>query len=218
VPLSDVATRIAARLNNADLAASSREIELLARYLDVLARWNRRINLTAFDLEELPEADAAIDRLIVEPMMAARFVRSSDRLAVDVGSGGGSPALPLKIARPDLRMVLIESRRRKSAFLREAIRTLDLADTSVATARADASWRPPDLAGQVDLVTLRAVRADRDLWGAIDALLRARGRLFWFVDDQGDEGEAPASWSSARPEVEGRRMPFLIVTRPQVGQ
>lgn len=175
----DFAPLIQSRLAEASVLASTAAISGSATYLALLARWNQRINLTAFNLNQ--PTDEAIDRLIVEPLSAARFVGAGDRTAVDIGSGGGSPAFPFRLAATDLRMVLIEARTRKSAFLREAARTLQLLDVRVDTARFDTEWlasHPP----AVDVVTMRAVRADDELWRALAELVRPGGRLFWFVD------------------------------------
>jgi len=185
---------VSRRLAAADVRASSEVRAALGRYLRLLARWNGRMNLTAFDLAE--PTDHAIDRLVVEPLVAARLVRRNDRVAVDIGSGGGSPALPLKIAAPQLRMVLVESRARKSAFLREAVRTLGFRDVHVETARFDAGGLAA-VNGTADLVTLRAVRADADVWQGLRALMPHDGRVLWFrvADAEGAVAEAiPTDW------------------------
>jgi len=143
-----------------------------------LTKWNRTVNLTALSLE--PLSDQALDRLLLEPLLAAREATSTDRSLVDIGSGGGSPAIPLKIAAPWLRLVMIESRARKSAFLREVVRELGWQDATVETARLEAlaaSADPP----QADLVSLRAVRADERLWAQVSQLLAPSGRVLWFV-------------------------------------
>jgi 16S rRNA (guanine527-N7)-methyltransferase len=173
-----VADRIVLRAADANLDIPREIAAQLGSYLDLLARWNRRINLTALPVD--PATDAAIDRLIIEPLVAARRVRPDDRLVVDIGSGGGSPAFPLKIAVPSLQMVLVESRTRKSAFLREAVRRLGLHDVSVETCRAETLAASLALLGRVDLVTLRAVKAEPRLWSVVASLLRPCGRVFWF--------------------------------------
>ena len=61
---------------------------------------------------------------------------------VDVGSGGGSPAIPMALALPTIQLLMVESKTRKSVFLREAIRALDLAGADVATIGADTDCRP----------------------------------------------------------------------------
>lgn len=193
----DFAPLVRAGLDRAGAHVEAATIDRLARYLSLLRRWNRKINLTAFDLDE--PTDHAIDRLVVEAVVAAGEVLATDRVAVDVGSGGGSPALPLKIARPDLAMTLVESRVRKSAFLREAIRDLDLAGVAVETTRLDRDGLAR-LNGTADVVTMRAVRGDADTLAGVRALLAPTGRLFWFRDD-GDVAVETPGWSWLRPNA-----------------
>lgn len=152
-------------------------LDQLAAYLAVLAQWNQRINLTAFALAS--PTDDAIDRLLVEPLVAARQILDSDRLLIDIGSGGGSPAIPLRIAAPWLRVVLVESKVRKCAFLREAVRTIGLANVDVENRRAEDLL--DDLGATADVVTIRAVRADAELWATTEGLLKSGGRVFWFT-------------------------------------
>jgi 16S rRNA (guanine527-N7)-methyltransferase len=170
---------IAARLELAGGATvSATLIGRLATYLDLLARWNRRINLTGFDLT--PPADNAIDRLIVEPVLAARHVRAEDRFALDVGSGNGSPAIPLILAAPWLQMTMVEARQRRSSFLRSVLRELLLVDAVVDTMRISATSLPADTEGRMNVVTVRAVRLDDNLWQAVRRLLGPGGRAFVF--------------------------------------
>jgi 16S rRNA (guanine527-N7)-methyltransferase len=172
------AARIADRAARVAIPIETGVPQQLAEYLQLLARWNRRINLTALKVD--PPTDEAIDRLLIEPLVAAGRIEPSDRLAVDVGSGGGSPALPMKIAAPALRMVLVESRVKKCAFLREAVRHLGLTDVSVENERVEDLARRSELQGAADLVTMRAVAPSHELWGSIRALVKPGGRFFWF--------------------------------------
>lgn len=148
----------------------------LVAYLELLARWNRRINLTAFDMSA--PTDDALDRLVIEGVLAARLVRREDRRALDIGSGGGSPAIPLLLAAPWLQMVLVESRARKAAFLREAARSLPVTFGVEAVRAEDLAAR--EGAGPFDVISFRAVRADASLWNAVDVVLAQRGRVLWF--------------------------------------
>jgi 16S rRNA G527 N7-methylase RsmG len=172
---------IRARLANAGVAAPDTVVSRNAAYLALLAKWNARMNLTAFDLAH--PSDAAIDRLIVEPAQAAASVRTDDQLMIDIGSGGGSPAFPFLLAAPrQLHAVLIEARTRRSGFLREAARALALPQVHVETARFDQEWCEAHLTAPADIVTLRAVRPDRGLWKGMAAATRAGSRVVWFVD------------------------------------
>jgi 16S rRNA (guanine527-N7)-methyltransferase len=177
--------RFSARADELGLTVSGAEAAQLAGYYALLARWNRRINLTSLPLDESPGVDT-LDRLIFEPLIASALVGDEPVSWLDVGSGGGSPAIPLKIVRPRLALTMVESRQRKAAFLREAVRVLGLARTDVLTERVEAlsqsdrrSW---------DLVTVRAVRTDETLLGVIGALLASGGRLILFGPDRVPEG------------------------------
>jgi 16S rRNA (guanine527-N7)-methyltransferase len=173
-----VEAQIVRRAERAGLLVSAALAESLQAYLALLAKWNRKINLTSLQVD--PPTEEAIDRLIVEPLAAARLVRPDDGLVIDVGSGGGSPAIPFKLAAPQLRSVMVEVKTRKSAFLREAIRQLDLRDTVVETHLVQELLPRVDLHEAADLVTVRAVRMDLALLGPIRSFLRPAGRVLWF--------------------------------------
>jgi 16S rRNA (guanine527-N7)-methyltransferase len=174
----ELATRIQDRAAAAGVPCSPALAGQAAAYLDLLAHWNRTINLTGFALE--PPGDEAVDRLVIEPFAAATHFRVDDCRVIDVGSGGGSPALLLKIARPDLEFTLIESKSRKAAFLREAARHLGLTDVRVENARLEEVTARGDLRGYADVVTVRAVRQDAELLRGVATLLRAGGVVFAF--------------------------------------
>jgi 16S rRNA (guanine527-N7)-methyltransferase len=213
VSASGLASQIHRRLKRADVAATDAVIGAVAAYLEVLARWNKRINLTAFDLT--PPSDEAIDRLIVEPLAAVRYLRTDDRLVVDIGSGGGSPAIPIKLAVPSLRMVLFESRTRKSAFLREAVRALGLRDVDVETIRADPETIPARLQGTADVVTIRAVRADPGIWEAIETLVSRDGRVLWFGNlvNRPTRVNGLIGWKPTRYPLVGHENQLTILSR-----
>jgi 16S rRNA (guanine527-N7)-methyltransferase len=203
-----LADRIIRRGLLAGLEIDARRAEALVAYVRLLTRWNRRINLTALPLE--PLRDEALDRLVVEPMAGATFVRSDDRTLLDIGSGAGSPAIPLKLGCPWMRLVMVEARARKSAFLREAIRHLDLPDSVVETrvfGRAPADDR------SFDVISVRAVRLDTRLTGAVAAALSPGGRVLVF----GGQAGSPGQMNLLREEAE-RQLPggsrLVVLGRP----
>ena len=104
----------------------------LEAYFELLRRWNRKINLTGLDLDAL--TGEGVDRLFVEPLLAARHVTPETARIIDLGSGGGSPAIPLTLAVPGASVTMVESRAKKSVFLLEAARELAL-EARVLTAR-----------------------------------------------------------------------------------
>jgi len=134
----------------------------LERYLDLLAAWNRRVNLTG--------AEGAEERvgLLVAPVIPVAPVLLPGSL-LDVGSGNGSPGLVLSLLRPDLRVGLLEPRQKRWAFLREAARAAGRAGVEVLRVRHDGYAGPP-----ATNVTLRALRLDLP---ALRPLLAPGGRV-----------------------------------------
>jgi 16S rRNA (guanine527-N7)-methyltransferase len=170
--------RLSRRARKASVSLTAPVVDRLEAYYRLLARWNTKVNLTALQLEEL--TDEAVDRLLVEPLAAARFVPDSPLVWFDLGSGGGSPAIPLKIARPAAGLTMVESKVRKAAFLREAVRMLGLENASVENARFEDIAARTSATGTAELVTVRAVKTDHVLFRASRALLREDGRLVLF--------------------------------------
>lgn len=153
--VSSLESLIASRIAAASAPTPPDGVSRLARYVELLAHWNRRINLTSLDIA--PATDAAIDRLIVEPLLASRWIRPADRRVVDLGSGGGSPAIPLAIAVPSIQMTMVESRGKKCAFLREAARELGLLTASVEQARFEELVARAEWSHCASVVSVRAV-------------------------------------------------------------
>jgi 16S rRNA (guanine527-N7)-methyltransferase len=171
----DLREQIQARANAAAIRVDPESLERLRIYIDRLSVWNRRVNLTGFDLT-VP-SDEAIDRLLIEPLAAAQCLARLNGYIewLDLGSGGGSPAIPMKIVMPSLALTMVEARERKSAFLREVSRALGLDGINVVTARFE------ELSGsRCDIVTVRAVRLDENSLDAARNLLRPGGLLLAF--------------------------------------
>lgn len=167
------------------------QLRQLETYLELLERWNRAINLTSLPLDGYPLR--SLERLILEPFLAAQFVAPGPLAWVDVGSGSGSPAIPLKIIRPESILTLIEPRGRKAAFLSEAIRALHLADAQVLQVRFEDLRQEFREAAQ--LVTVRAVRLDADFWASGSAVLCPGGTLLSFQTNSGTVGSVvPANF------------------------
>ena len=142
--------------------------DVLARldaYLALLLRWNARTNLTA-----IRNPDEILRRHFLESILAARALPVGIRTLLDFGSGAGFPGLPIALCRPEIAVTLAESQHKKAAFLREAVRTLQL---SVAV-HAD---RAESLAHRFDCVTLRAVDRMPDALAAATPLLAPNGWL-----------------------------------------
>jgi 16S rRNA (guanine527-N7)-methyltransferase len=168
VSLRDIADVLADRAAHAGLAIDEPLTSRLVVYFQVLNHWNRKINLTS-----LSNQDEAVDRLLLEPVAAARDLPHGVDL-IDLGSGGGSPAVPLALATAATRLVMVESRERKAAFLREVVRELGVS-ASVEGRRFEDL---PGIAGfesAFGLLSVRAVRLDPGLFSIAERLLRPGG-------------------------------------------
>jgi 16S rRNA (guanine527-N7)-methyltransferase len=196
-------------------------IDRLDRYYTLLAKWNEKINLTSFRLPPGGE-DNAIDRLLIEPVIAATHIAPDARRALDVGSGGGSPAIPLKLAAPPLHLRMVESKTRKAVFLREAVRELGLADIEVVTSRFEELLARPELHEGLDLITIRAVRVEPKTLVTLQAFLKSGGHLFLFRGPGGaDVAESvtpPLSWLATYPLIEELRSRLVVLKKTSVGR
>jgi 16S rRNA (guanine527-N7)-methyltransferase len=146
----------------------------LLAYYEVLLHWNSKVNLTA-----LADPDEAIDRLLLEPVSAARYLPHASRL-IDLGSGGGSPAIPLGLALDARQLVMVESRGRKAAFLREAARVVGL-PTTVEGERFEVLAGSANYRGGFDIVSLRGVRMDEMALQSASRFVAGGGVIALFV-------------------------------------
>ena len=210
--------RLQRRAKRAGISVEPELSSQLEIYYRLLATWNQKINLTALNLREA--TDEAFDRLLVEPLVAARHAPAGSQKMMDVGSGGGSPALPLALALPGLSLLMVESKTRKSVFLREAVRALDLKAADVATARFEELLTRPDLHEAHDLVTIRAVRVESRVLLGLQAFLRPRGQLFLFrgpaSTDPADVAPPPLAWRATYPLVESLRSRLVVLEKRQL--
>lgn len=148
--------------------------ERLLTYYDLLNRWNTKINLTA-----LSDPAEAIDRLLLEPVAAASFLPPRNRL-MDLGSGGGSPAIPLALALGSPTLLMVESKSRKAAFLREAARAVGL-DAAVESERFEDLAGSGRYASGFGVVSLRAVRMDEGTLATAAHFASPSGHVALFV-------------------------------------
>ena len=210
--------RLIRRARRAGVSISPEVRAKLEIYYRLLATWNEKINLTGLNLSE-PNSDA-LDRLLVEPIVAARHVSATVRRTIDIGSGGGSPAIPLALAMPSTQLLMVESKTRKSVFLKEALRSLDLAHADVVTARFEELLSRPDLHEAHDLLTVRAVRIETRILMTLQAFVRPGGQLFLFrgavTADPAETVTPPLAWHATYPLVEAARSRLIVLDKRAV--
>ena len=207
----DFRTRLAKRAAKAGLFLPEDLAAALTAYYDLLFRWNRKINLTA-----LSDADEGIDRLLLEPLVAAKHFPSSAVAVMDVGSGGGSPAIPMKLAVPGSSLTMVEVKARKAAFLREAMRSLGLDRTAVETSRYEELLARPELHEAFDVLSLRAVRVEVRTLLTLQAFIKPGGFVYMFRGPSGPDSPdlvPPLRWVSTVPLIEALQSRLTIVQK-----
>ena len=214
----DFRTRLSRRASKFGLFVDDELGARLVDYYELLARWNRKINLTSLD-----NADEAIDRLLLEPVAAARALSGGINFELmDVGSGGGSPAIPMALALgPGIRLTMVEVKARKSAFLREAIRHLELGNASVENSRSEELLAHPRLMEKFDVVSMRAVRVEPRVLMTLQAFLRPGGQMLLFRGASGPNAPAnvihPLEWESTIPLLESLQSRLSILRKRTSG-
>jgi 16S rRNA (guanine527-N7)-methyltransferase len=211
VPARDFRTRLARRAKKAGVFLPDELAAQLTSYYDLLSHWNRKINLTALD-----QPDEAIDRLLLEPVLAARYLPPALSSLMDIGSGGGSPAIPLKLCAQSASLTMVEAKARKSAFLREAVRSLRLERAVVETARYEELLARPELHEAVDVLTLRAVRVEVRTLLTLQAFVRPGGLLFLFRGASGPDSPdvvPPLRWTGTFPLIESLQSRLTLLQK-----
>jgi len=182
-----------------DQPLTANDLENISIYIDLLLRWNARINLTAIRQEE-----EIVTRHFGESLFAARHLfptrtalaqpakparsdvegavhaeqSSANTRLIDIGSGAGFPGLPIKIWVPALDVTLIESNQKKATFLREVTRSLTLMNINVFSGRAE--HYPTSVA---EIVTLRAVERFETILPIAASLVGPKGRLALLISE-----------------------------------
>ena len=158
---------------------TDKQIEQFSIFIDLLEQWNQRTNLVS---------RRDIDHIVFRHLQESLFYLKSDIRFVctmaDIGSGGGFPAIPLKIMNPDWNVHLIESKRMKALFLQEVVEHLALKNITVVNVRAESLHL-----SNVDLVTARAVSSLQQLWVWAQPWLSLSGSLVTLKGGEMDQEE-----------------------------
>ena len=151
-------------------------VELSAEQADRLETFERLLADRAVPMGMIGEADLPRlrERHVLDCLRSATVVATSDRSAVDLGSGAGLPGIVVAIACPALAMTLVESRRSRAAFLELVAERLGLANATVEPSRVEA------VSGPFDLCFARAFADLPRSWRVAERLLRPGGRLVYF--------------------------------------
>lgn len=154
--------------NNLELP--SRFIDMAELYHDLILAWSVRMNIVSKrDLDKL------VERHILDSIVPAPLIPMHGNL-LDVGSGGGFPAVPIALIRPHLKITMLESQRKKTLFLREVKRRLGLVNVQILNIRLE-DFRPT---GTFDIVTMRAISRWESFIERLKEMLSPGGKIIYY--------------------------------------
>jgi 16S rRNA (guanine527-N7)-methyltransferase len=149
------------------------QLSKVRQYVRLLLKWNRVMSLTT-----ITDPIEIVSRHFGESMFGATIIPVENCRLADVGTGAGFPGLALKIFRPKIQVKLIESNKKKIAFLSEVIRDLELTEVEILATRFE-DMRPEELSA--DVVTARAVGGFSELLDWSGRALSSRGHVLLWV-------------------------------------
>ena len=152
---------------------SEEQVSRFVQYEMLLRSWTKRVRLVSRG-----DRDRIRERHFIESLRVVRFLPEGPISLLDLGSGAGFPGVPVKIARPEVDVVLLESARMKVLFLKHLVGELEMEGLSVLSERAEVASERDELRGRFDIVTARAVAALPFLWRLSSGFLGKDGELF----------------------------------------
>ena len=191
--------RLAGGLRELGLSLDDAQQQALLAYRDLLVKWNRAYNLTA-----VRDPGEMIQRHLLDSLSVLAHL--DDRDTLDVGTGAGLPGIPLAIARPDLRFVLLDSNGKKTSFVRHARRELGLSNVEVVNTRVEQYRNAPSQ------IISRAFAALPDMLQALAPLITDGSRVLAMKAAAADQELAglPDGW---RARVAPLSVPGLAEAR-----
>ena len=198
---------VAAALAPYGVVLGDEQLAAISRYVQMLISWNQSVNLTS--LEDPMEIVA---KHFGESIFAASVVQNISGRLADVGTGAGFPGIPLKIAFPDLILVLIEPNNKKCAFLNEVKVALRLAGVEILRARYEETTTEMQ---NFDFICSRALGNYRQLLRWARMALKPKGRvILWLgTEDSLAIGRTGGwRWDVPAPIPESRRRVIQVGT------
>ena len=173
-------------------------VDRLCTYNDLLIEWNEKINLTALTAPE----DVALKHF-TDSLMLLRYCQiEKDARVIDVGTGAGFPGLVLKIARPDIKLTLLDSLQKRLVFLETVCEALGFEDAAFIHSRAEDGSRT-ELRDSFDIALSRAVAAMNTLCEYDMPYVRVGGR---FIAMKGKDADSEMSAAQEAIETLGGKL------------
>ncbi|MBI3601184.1 MAG: 16S rRNA (guanine(527)-N(7))-methyltransferase RsmG [Nitrospinae bacterium] len=169
------------------------QIEKFFIYLTELKKWNKKINLTAIKDDRLIIIKLFLESLAFTyefpppfPPPQGRRVREGVKNILDIGTGAGFPGIPIKIIHPEISFTLLDSSKKKVAFLKHICRQLDLSGIECIAERAEDVAKQEKYKGYFDVVLSKGVAEIKNLLKVSFPLLKSNGL---FITQKGDDLE-----------------------------
>jgi len=198
------------RAEAAGASLSEEQCAAMARFVELLYAWNKRMNLTRVPMEH------ALERHLVDSLtIAAAVDMNAGGRALDIGTGGGLPGVPLSIAYPRWHFDLLDGTLKKLRFVDTVADELDLRNLRTIHARAEDLSRTPAAAGRYDLVVARAVAPLDRLAGWMLPFVRPGGRAVAYKSTEARE-EIEAAKEAMRAHG-GELQNIVTVNLPESG-
>lgn len=166
---------------------SEKQVQQFFNYMNLLIEWNEKINLTA-----IIEPKEIILKHFIDSLTILNEIGENDVVA-DIGTGAGFPGIPIKIAKPNTEMILVDSLNKRIKFLEEVIKENNLNKIRAIHSRAEEIGHNKDYRGVCDVVTSRAVAKLNVLVEYMLPLVKVGGKCICLkgpnVDDEIKEAE-----------------------------
>lgn len=217
--MSETDAAVAARASLAGFLGSGRSslppgaLDALERYVALLLEANARLNLTRVVEPDDVARLHLLDSLAALPLLDA----AAPSRAIDLGSGGGVPAIPLAIARPEISWILVESVGKKAAALRSFVAALSVPNVEVVAERAETLGRLPAFREAFELATARACAALPVLAELALPLLRPGGELIAWKGPLADDDAEVRRGRVAIGQLGAGKLRIVPSGRPELG-
>jgi 16S rRNA (guanine527-N7)-methyltransferase len=208
LPIDISNLQICEALSPFSISPNNDQIARIRAYMVLLLKWNQSIGLTS-----ITDPVEIVGRHFGESMYASKLLPVENCRLADFGTGAGFPGLALKIACPSIHVTLIESNRKKCAFLSEAVRDLGFTDVEVRAERFE-EIRPGSIS--VNIITSRAVGEFKQILRCSTNSLVRRGHLVLWVGAEASTriARTPAwTWQPAVRIPDSQRR-FILIGRP----
>lgn len=198
--------RLIAGLNELGLKLDDNQIEALLAYLNLLARWNKSYNLTA-----ISDPEKMLNYHLLDSLSIAKWFDSGES-ALDVGSGAGLPGIPLAIAKPQSKWILLDSNGKKTRFMQQAVAVCALSNATVVKSRVEDYHASEPL----DIIVSRAYASLGDFVDSVAHLMQSQTRLMTMKTGSQDDNPAFLESNQYQIEEQSLQVPGILQSRKLV--